>query len=51
MPYREEADPQEQPGAHHARLLANAAALKRFSRRGFLAGTGASALLAADMLV
>ncbi|QHK21433.1 alpha/beta hydrolase [Pseudarthrobacter psychrotolerans] len=51
MPYREEADPQEQPGAHQARLLANAAALKRFSRRGFLAGTGASALLAADMLV
>ncbi|WP_426989509.1 alpha/beta fold hydrolase [Pseudarthrobacter sp. Y6] len=50
MPYREEADPQEQPGAHHARLLANASALKRFSRRGFLAGTGASALLAADML-
>ncbi|MET3162006.1 UNVERIFIED_ORG: pimeloyl-ACP methyl ester carboxylesterase [Arthrobacter sp. UYEF10] len=51
MPYREEAEPQEQPGAHYARLLANAAALKRFSRRGFLAGTGASALLAADMLV
>jgi pimeloyl-ACP methyl ester carboxylesterase len=51
VPYREEAEPQEQPGAHHARLLGNAAAIKRFSRRGFLAGTGASALLAADMLV
>ncbi|HAG60794.1 MAG TPA: alpha/beta hydrolase, partial [Arthrobacter bacterium] len=54
MPYRAEADPREQPeqpGAHHARLLADAAALKRFSRRGFLAGAGTSALLAADMLV
>jgi pimeloyl-ACP methyl ester carboxylesterase len=54
VPYREEADPQEQPeqpGAHQARLLAHAAALKRFSRRGFLVGAGSSALLAADMLV
>lgn len=32
-------------------MLAHAAALKRFSRRWFLAGTGASALLAADMLL
>ena len=37
--------------AEGARLLADAAALKRFSRRWFLAGTGASALLAADMLL
>ena len=53
MPYREEAEPledREQPGIHHARLLADAAALKRFSRRGFLAGAGASSVLAADML-
>lgn len=32
-------------------MLAHAAALKRFSRRWFLAGAGSSALLAADMLV
>ena len=54
MPYREEAEPleqPEQPGAHQARLLADAAALKRFSRRGFLAGAGASTALAADMLL
>ena len=53
MPYREEAEPLEppgQPGARQARLLADAGALKRFSRRGFLSGTGASAVLAADML-
>lgn len=53
MPYREEAEPleqPEQPGAHQARLLADAAALKRFSRRGFLTGAGASTVLAADML-
>ncbi|MEW9872158.1 alpha/beta fold hydrolase [Arthrobacter sp. HS15c] len=54
MPYRGETDPQgqpEQPGIDHARLLAGAAALRQFSRRGFLWGTGASALLAGDMLV
>ena len=53
MPYRGE-DPQgqpEQPGTDHARLLADAIALKQFSRRAFLWGTGASALLAGDMLV
>ncbi|HET7139054.1 MAG TPA: alpha/beta fold hydrolase [Arthrobacter sp.] len=37
--------------AEEARMLAHAAALKRFSRRWFLAGAGTSALLAADMLV
>ncbi|PTT60094.1 thioesterase domain-containing protein, partial [Arthrobacter sp. HMWF013] len=53
MPYRAE-DPQEkpeQPGIDHARLLAGAASLKRFSRRGFLSGVGASAVLVGDMLV
>jgi pimeloyl-ACP methyl ester carboxylesterase len=52
VPYRGE-DPEEQPeqpGLDHARLLAGAASLKRFSRRGFFAGAGASALLVADML-
>jgi pimeloyl-ACP methyl ester carboxylesterase len=43
-------EPREQPGAAEARLLAEAAALKRFSRRSFLIGAGASSLLAADML-
>lgn len=54
MPYREEAEPletPEQPGIRQARLLHDAAALKRFSRRGFLAGAGASTVLAADMLL
>ncbi|MGK3956380.1 thioesterase domain-containing protein [Arthrobacter sp. R4] len=54
MPYRGEADPQgqlEQPGTDHARLLADAARLREFSRRGFLWGAGASALLAGDMLL
>jgi pimeloyl-ACP methyl ester carboxylesterase len=50
VPYTGEEDPQEKPGATEARLLANAAALKRFSRRGFLVGAGASSVLAADML-
>jgi pimeloyl-ACP methyl ester carboxylesterase len=50
VPYKGEEDPQEKPGAAEARLLAEAAALKRFSRRGFLAGAGASSVLAADML-
>ncbi|WP_426226964.1 alpha/beta fold hydrolase [Pseudarthrobacter sp. DSP2-3-2b1] len=53
MPYKGE-DPQErpgQPGPDLARLLASAASLKRFSRRGFLAGAGASAVLVGDMLV
>nr|WP_217509511.1 thioesterase domain-containing protein [Pseudarthrobacter sp. C4D7] len=35
----------------NARLLADAAALKRFSRRTFLTGAGVSGLLAADMLM
>jgi pimeloyl-ACP methyl ester carboxylesterase len=53
VPHREETEPPEQPaqpGSQPGRLLANAAALKQFSRRGFLAGAGASAVLAADML-
>lgn len=51
MPYEGEINPQNPRGVSHARLLAEAAALKRFSRRTFLAGAGASGLLAADMLV
>lgn len=51
MPYEGEVDPQSRRGVSDARLLAEAAALKRFSRRSFLAGAGASGLLAADMLV
>jgi pimeloyl-ACP methyl ester carboxylesterase len=54
VPYRGEEDQQEQsaePGTDNARLLVNAASLKQFSRRGFLAGAGASGFLVADMLV
>ena len=51
MPYEGEVDPQSRRRVSDARLLAEAAALKRFSRRSFLAGAGASGLLAADMLV
>ncbi|MDQ0146578.1 MULTISPECIES: alpha/beta fold hydrolase [Pseudarthrobacter] len=51
MPYEGEVHPQSRRGVSDARLLAEAAALKRFSRRSFLAGAGASGLLAADMLV
>ena len=51
MPYEGEVSPQDRRGAGAARLLAEAAALKSFSRRGFLAGTSAAGLLAADMLV
>ena len=51
MPYEGEVNPQRRRGVSDARLLAQAAALKRFSRRTFLAGAGASGLLAADMLV
>ncbi|MFF2346449.1 thioesterase domain-containing protein [Pseudarthrobacter sp. NPDC058119] len=51
MPYEGEVHPQGRRGVSDARLLAEAAALKRFSRRSFLAGAGASGLLAADMLV
>ncbi|UUL76470.1 hypothetical protein NG819_00955 [Pseudarthrobacter sp. Fe7] len=51
MPYEGEVSPQNRRGVSDARLLAEAAALKRFSRRTFLAGAGASGLLAADMLV
>ncbi|MBA4103763.1 MAG: alpha/beta hydrolase, partial [Arthrobacter sp.] len=49
MPYEGEVTPQGRPGIPGARLLAEGAALKQFSRRGFLAGTGAAGLLAADM--
>lgn len=51
MPYEGEVSPQSRRGVSGARLLSEAAALKRFSRRTFLAGAGASGLLAADMLV
>ncbi|MCQ6272685.1 thioesterase domain-containing protein [Pseudarthrobacter sp. R1] len=51
MPYEGEVNPQDRRGASEARLLQEAAALKQFSRRGFLAGAGMSGLLAADMLV
>jgi pimeloyl-ACP methyl ester carboxylesterase len=54
VPYRGEEDQQKQsaePGTDNARLLVNAASLKQFSRRGFLAGAGASGFLVADMLV
>jgi len=51
VPYEGEVHPQGRRGVSDARLLAEAAALKRFSRRSFLAGAGASGLLAADMLV
>ncbi|WP_426999067.1 thioesterase domain-containing protein [Pseudarthrobacter sp. N5] len=40
----------EQPGESQAWLLKHAADLRRFSRRSFLGGAGASAVLAADML-
>lgn len=51
MPYEGEVSPQDRPALPGARLLAEGAALKRFSRRGFLSGAGASGLLAADMLL
>jgi hypothetical protein len=51
VPYEGESGPRNRRGDSHARLLAEAAALKRFSRRTFLTGAGASGLLAADMLV
>ncbi|MEV7575224.1 alpha/beta hydrolase [Pseudarthrobacter sp. NPDC089323] len=51
MPYEGEVSPQDRRGSSAARLLAEAAALKRFSRRTFLTGAGASGLLAADMLL
>ncbi|HET7783674.1 MAG TPA: alpha/beta hydrolase, partial [Arthrobacter sp.] len=51
MPYEGEVSPQDRPGVPGARLLAEGAALKQFSRRGFLSGAGASGLLAADMLL
>jgi pimeloyl-ACP methyl ester carboxylesterase len=51
VPYEGEVNPQDRRGAPEARLLQDAAALKQFSRRGFLAGAGVSGLLAADMLV
>jgi pimeloyl-ACP methyl ester carboxylesterase len=51
VPYEGEGSPQDRRGSSGARLLAEAAALKRFSRRGFLAGTGSAGLLAADMLL
>jgi pimeloyl-ACP methyl ester carboxylesterase len=51
VPYEGEVNPQDRRGSSAARLLAEAAALKQFSRRGFLTGAGASGLLAADMLL
>jgi pimeloyl-ACP methyl ester carboxylesterase len=51
VPYEGEVNPQDRRGASFARLLADAAALKQFSRRAFLTGAGASGLLAADMLL
>lgn len=51
MPYEGEVNPQDRRGTSAARLLGEAAALKRFSRRGFLAGAGSAGLLAADMLL
>lgn len=51
MPYEGEVNPQDRRGTSAARLLAEAAALKRFSRRSFLAGAGSAGLLAADMLL
>ncbi len=51
MPYEGEVNPQDRRGASGARLLQDAAALKQFSRRGFLSGAGVSGLLAADMLL
>ena len=39
------------PGDADARVLRHAAELRRFSRRGFLMGTGAASVLAADMLL
>jgi pimeloyl-ACP methyl ester carboxylesterase len=51
VPYEGEVNPQDRRGPSAARLLAEAAALKRFSRRGFLAGAGSAGLLAADMLL
>jgi len=51
VPYEGEVSPQDRRGSSAARLLAEAAALKRFSRRTFLTGAGASGLLAADMLL
>ncbi len=51
MPYEGEVHPQDRRAAADARLLHDAAALKQFSRRGFLTGAGVSGLLAADMLL
>ncbi|ACL38653.1 conserved hypothetical protein [Pseudarthrobacter chlorophenolicus A6] len=51
MPYEGKVDPQGRGGATAARLLSQAAALKRFSRRSFFTATGASGVLAADMLL
>lgn len=51
MPYEGEVNPQDRRGSSAARLLSEAAALKRFSRRSFLAGAGGAGLLAADMLL
>jgi pimeloyl-ACP methyl ester carboxylesterase len=50
VPQKGEPEQQEQPCAAESRLLSEAAALRRFSRRSFLIGAGASSLLAADML-
>ncbi|MGX5716021.1 thioesterase domain-containing protein [Arthrobacter sp. MAHUQ-56] len=51
MPFEGEVNPQDRRGTPQARLLAESAALKRFSRRSFIGGAGAASLLAADMLL
>jgi pimeloyl-ACP methyl ester carboxylesterase len=51
VPYEGDTGPQDKRGASGARLLAEAAALKQFSRRAFLTGAGASGVLAADMIL
>ncbi|MET1086444.1 MAG: alpha/beta fold hydrolase [Arthrobacter sp.] len=51
MPYEGDTHLQDGRGASEARLLVQAAALKEFSRRAFLAGAGVSGVLAADLLL
>ncbi|CAN7194617.1 alpha/beta fold hydrolase [Arthrobacter sp. LjRoot78] len=46
---QEPPQPEGGPGTAEGRLLKHAAELRRFSRRNFLAGSGAAALLATDM--
>jgi pimeloyl-ACP methyl ester carboxylesterase len=51
VPYEGDTSPQDRRWASEARLLREAAALKRFSRRAFLGSAGAAGVLAADMLL